>query len=139
MNWHVCESSNVQAFSYDKEGRWLYVRFLDGAIYRWQHSAEQLADFVQAESKGKYISDLLTGERMGVVPVEQKAKGVLNTYQEDSCCGPRLSSALRKGIEGDEWECPRCSVIWRARMVGEIRRWEPDPNVSVFRMPRPGR
>lgn len=135
MTWHECKSSNVDAFSYDKEGRWLYIRFIDGTIYRWTHSPEQLADFVQSESKGSYISNLVTGERMGAVQTEQKAKGILNTYQEDSCCGPRLSAALRKGIKEDIWECPRCTVIWRARIIGEIRRWEPDPNVSVFKLP----
>ncbi len=57
---------------------------------------------------------------------------MLDVIPEDPCCGKRLAKALAAGFSGDEWECPKCSCTWKARMVGAVREWDFQTYIEVL-------
>ena len=57
-----------------------------------------------------------------------------DTFDWDACCGRRLAKALLAATEPlKEWTCPRCGCLWRPQIVGELRHWQVDAPVVVFR------
>lgn len=57
------------------------------------------------------------------------------TFQPDECCAQYLSRELFDGVLEDAtvWTCPECAMDWRARMVDEVKHWEPCPEVAIIR------
>lgn len=57
VTWRAVESGLFTAAAYRPEVRQLYLRFRDGAIYRYfDCTAEIYESFLAAESKGRYFS-----------------------------------------------------------------------------------
>lgn len=52
---------------------------------------------------------------------------MLESHEDDSCCGKRIGKALHDGLleSKAEWICPKCGLEWRPHVVGEIRHWMP--------------
>ena len=56
MVWRFFESKLLAAAAYDAEKQTLYLRFRSGEVYRYfGFPAEQYQDFLDAESKGRYV------------------------------------------------------------------------------------
>ena len=58
----------------------------------------------------------------------------LNYVEHDECCSPRLTLALRRGIQGESWVCPKCGCTWLAAMDAEkgLTVWSPEVFVAIW-------
>ena len=58
----------------------------------------------------------------------------MNFVTEDDCCNPRLLKALRKGIQGESWVCPKCGCTWLAAFdpATGLTVWSPEVFVAVW-------
>ena len=57
-----------------------------------------------------------------------------DTYEDDLCCGKRIAKALLAATEPlMEWTCPKCGCTWVPSMVGDLRLWNVQAPVVVFR------
>ena len=57
IEWYGVESSNLKQIGYDRETEQMRVRFKSGAEYDYWHvPGTVFADFVDAESAGKYLN-----------------------------------------------------------------------------------
>jgi len=56
-----------------------------------------------------------------------------NSYEPDTCCGKHIVRAISEGKldAADSWECPKCGLEWKPRVVGTLRHWEPHPVLLV--------
>jgi hypothetical protein len=60
--WHHVDSSNVDTIAYDVERRQLYVRFLNGGLYRYDDfPPTRWADFLASNSKGLFVWHVIRG------------------------------------------------------------------------------
>ena len=134
------ESSNVAAIGYNAECELLRVKFKDGTTYDYPGvSAELHARVMQAESKGRALAAIkhraVKVSVVETIQLREPAKGAVQSYQPDECCGKHLSKALLAGTldEVDRWECPKCGCEWRAEMKESIRHWVPHDWAKVIR------
>ena len=75
---------------------------------------------------------------------------MLNSHEQDPCCGKAISEALRSGAlyAADSWSCPECGMEWKPRNAtyyyldgnispippeNRIRHWSPHPIVAIVR------
>lgn len=122
-------SSLVAAGGYDVASRTIRVWFHDGKHKDFPDQDRVMFDaFMVARSKGRFLAVLATQ----APPVAPPPPGPLDTYEEDECCARRLAAALRKGIAGAEWTCPKCEALWKAELVGAVRHWRPSTWCAVF-------
>jgi hypothetical protein len=54
---------------------------------------------------------------------------------EDECCSPRLTKALRNGMSAESWVCPSCGCTWTvaADEARRMRRWSPEVAIAIWR------
>lgn len=73
----------------------------------------------------------LVGERV----CEQTA--LLNSFDDDECCAPRIAKAGREGRlkSATAWTCPKCGCDWTVSERGAIRHWSPVSDVMILRRP----
>jgi len=111
----------VAAAGYDATSQTIRVQFHGGDTADYPgNPPEMYAALLVAPSKGRFIAALGAAS-----PRVAPAPGPLETYEPDPCCGPRLDRALRKGIPGGEWECPKCETPWKRHQVGAVLHWRP--------------
>ena len=62
-SWVAVDSSSIAALSYDADTRVLGVQFRSGAAYRYRGvPAEVFAEFLRADSKGRYFVKKIRGK-----------------------------------------------------------------------------
>ena len=62
IEWKLVESSNIAAIGYDEETKELHVQFNSGSEYVYQDvPAGVYQDFLDADSKGKYLNEYIKG------------------------------------------------------------------------------
>jgi hypothetical protein len=155
------QSSNVAAAGYLEVDQIMMVRYNDGALYAFPGvTAEAWASFEQAPSKGVWLKAWTDGggqapsllQKQVVRPgtggagaaidpaagasVSTAASvSLLQTYQDDDCCGRLLVRFLQTtaALQAVSWKCPKCEMEWTHRMHGSVRHWFPRVNTMVMR------
>ena len=139
------KSSTLVQIGYAPGVRLLRVVYRDGSIYDHPDvSPEEHSAVMSADSKGRAMHVLAKakpGIKLGAsaerINLREPAVEVrrLESWAPDDCC----ATPLRRRIETDpgfasaeEWACPKCSAIWKAQLVGEVKHWEPVCDVVVF-------
>lgn len=127
-------SSNVKAAGF--EGGVVRVLFHGGHFRDYAGTPDDLAELLKAPSKGRFVRERLTGRPDVKIASGPTVLTPLDTFEDDVCCSPRLSRAIRSGklAAVDEWTCPVCEVPWVAEVAQGIgRHWSPRTWSSVFR------
>lgn len=59
---------------------------------------------------------------------------MLQSYEPDPCCGKHISKAIRSEEldKREEWECPKCGLLWKPALEGTVRHWSPKPIFLVL-------
>lgn len=57
-----------------------------------------------------------------------------DVYTPDECCGKHIAKALLAGklANTDTFVCPKCGCEWKARMVEDVRSWEPVTMIELL-------
>lgn len=159
MELVAVNSSNIAAIGYLPDVCLMRVNFRDGTQYDWVNiSAQAHAELMAAPSKGAHLSAKfppgvrcaqednqiklrepqvaacevpldVTGANEIAHAFTATQKTLLETFGEDSCCSPRLAKGPRIG---DTWTCPKCGTEWRARMVDNVKAWNPDEVIMTW-------
>lgn len=62
IEWIDVESSNIGAIAYIPQAEQLMVQFTNGSVYAYSNvSAEVFEEFLDADSKGKYLNTHIKG------------------------------------------------------------------------------
>jgi hypothetical protein len=73
MQRQPVKSTNVEAVGYDLETKTLQVEFKSGGIYRYAGvQPEMYADLMEAESVGRFVSQVIRAGRKGLRIEEEK-------------------------------------------------------------------
>ncbi len=81
MEMQPVKSSNVSAVGYDEENKTLTVEFRSGGIYQYAGvPPEMYADLLEADSVGRFVSQVVRAGRKGLKIEEEKGEvdGSLN-------------------------------------------------------------
>lgn len=73
MEMQLVKSSNVKAVGYDVETKTLQVEFKSGGVYQYKEvQPEMYADLLEAESIGRFVSQVVRVGRRGLRIEEEK-------------------------------------------------------------------
>ncbi len=73
MKMQPVKSSNVRAVGYDGETKTLQIEFKSGGIYQYAGvQPEMYADLLEAESVGRFVSQVVRSGRKGLRIEEEK-------------------------------------------------------------------
>lgn len=142
MDFIRVESASVAGIAW--AAGYLWIQYRDASVYSCKASEAEYNYLMAAPSKGSHLH-IHFKERLRKVqdlgkmlddPLAEPAQ--LNTHVPDTCCSKPLSKALSGGLLAgkDSWDCPKCGVSWKARMVQAVRHWEPVAMFEVLPMPR---
>ncbi len=148
MEFVSVQSSSVAGIAW-ADGR-LFVKYRDGSVYSCEASEGDHRYLMAAPSKGTHLAlhfkARLKRDQAAVYgetavmkwPEFPPSATQLNTHAADTCCSKPLIKALHANeLDGkDNWDCPKCGVTWKARMVDSVKHWEPVAMFEVVPMPK---
>lgn len=139
MEMVAVESSNVAAIGYDTNNGLMRVEFKNGVVYSYPNvEPREHTALMGAVSKGAHLARQFRNRatREGrPVKTEATWSRVLQSYDDDTCCGNALNAALLSGMldEATSWVHDGCGVEWWAETIGTIKHWRPRCPVEVIR------
>lgn len=138
MQMTPVSSSHVEAFAYFEQELFLLVKFKGGALQGWlDFTDKQAADFLAAESKGKFLAALQNHSvaiqrKPAIINLPQQPQP-LNTIDEDAgkCCQKTMKN--RTDLQTALLFACDCGLQFVPEMVGPVRHWRIKPFVKVLR------
>lgn len=125
-------SSNITAAEWS-EGVFR-VRFRDGSEYSATVGEEVYREFLIAPSKGRFIHERLADKLLLTGNAYQSiGNATANSIDEDECCGPGLSRALRATPELMAFICGKCGTEWKPTDRGTFRQWSPIADFAIIK------